>query len=418
MSTKNISKAKLINQVANFIGTINPVELVTATNVSSVKSTWINNAINGDYGNPQLEYNRELLEKTVSYAEPLRRLRKIIANEPSSLINDLVIGRLDEALRSTELAAAILIHNDAEAKRHATAIYGMPTSEQVYQAYRLVREEADDPLPPTVHHRAKINKTEREALEAKKFYANDIKYWFERVLDLYNIEGWRVEINPIYTAIDVRDKNSSGMPVVGIPFDSEKNGLQLICLVGHEIECHLRGSENCRQLLLELLGEDSPYLPLIPALAKSDNEYLYEGVAKVSDVRLGGDSQMPKPFATIACDLAERGYGFDTITSTLYNFIHNANPNRKKEDVLKTTWGTTYRILRGSSNTARGDYLFSKDYSYFCGFSEAEELSSIYHDFSSMKIEEIAKIAKTMNLVPRYKKLDAALWLKAQLLDQ
>ena len=188
-------------------------------------------------------------------------------------------------------------------------------------------------------------------------------------------------------------------------------------LIGHEIECHLRGSENCRALIESIIGTDSPLAPLIPIIAKSDNELFYEGVAKNSDVDINGSAALPLPYATIACNQARRSgerASFRDIAEVIYCYrLRNGATDKAAKN---GAWATTYRIMRGCTNTSIGGYCFPKDYVYLGGYRIAQDVEYAYCDFASMTISEIAEIAKHHELTPKFPHLNAVKTIKAELL--
>lgn len=403
-------------ELANIICRLNPVELVTPSNASEEKERWIKIAKNGFYINPYFSYDREALKAVANYSHDLKKyraqLKASLAPETpvEDVIAEILYSRIDSAIACTELAASILLSDDKATSELCLRLYGCPSNTQAIKAYQMVAKEIE---PEVIASR--FTEAEQKKLKSLSFDAEQIGYWFTEVINKYGFEGWFVEIDDKYTSIDVRDKNLSGKPVIGIPSDKTVDGLKLLELVGHEIESHLRGSANCRAILVSALGADSPLAPLFGIIAKSDNELFYEGVAKLSDVSVNGSSALPLPYATIACDQARRGANFANIAEIIRGM--RSDMGQKEDAAIKGAWTTTYRIMRGSTNPSVGGYSFTKDYIYMCGYDVAKQTDPKLYDYSSMTIEEIQSIADTFDISePAHYNLDAVGWLKEQLL--
>lgn len=392
MYSKKIDKGS-VSRLAEILSKLNPVEIVTPVNAKSAKETWINCA-SGDlsvFSNPTFEYSNNVLKEIVAYHDELVRYRSVfnyglIPDLPGEdAMKAILIARIDSAIAATELAASIYIKDDKASASIAKKLYGLPTSTEIIEAYDAV--SPNTPKTP----KSRFSEEEQEKLKTKKFNAQQIKYWFERTIKLYGFKGWRVEIDKKYTCIDVRDKNLSGSPVVGIPVDRKVDGLKLLELIGHEIESHLRSSENSIVLIQSILGVDSPLAPLFRIMAKSDDETLYEGAAKVSDVKVNGASALPLPYATIACNHAKRGENFAEVAKIIFTQRKKAGEDDKK--ALSGAWTTAYRIFRGSTNTEAGIYLFPKDYIYRKGYKLACAIEEKeYLDYSTFTISELQEI--------------------------
>lgn len=401
--------------LANVLSSINPVELVTPVNFKEQKEHWLINAKLGIIINPSFIYDTELLKAAVSNSSYLAIARQqveerlIPENKRDEVFIALLLHRIDEAILATEIASSILLKDDLTTCELNHRLYGFPKNSQVVRAYSIIEDEI-----PLDTKRSVFSKKDQKALKKLQFDAEAIKEYFEKALSIYGFSYWEVEIDDCYTAVDVRDKSTRGS-VIGIPSDRKVDGLKLLELIGHEIECHFRGSENCRELVRKLFSyELYPLSPLIPVVAKSDNELFYEGVAKTSDAELVGESGLPTPYATIACDIARRGASFSK-TAKIINKLR-MKMGQTSEDAISGAWTTTYRIMRGSTNTGVGGYSFSKDYIYMYGYEYAKQLSPALFDFSSLTVDELNSIKKIVPLEPRYPKLGLAKAFKDELL--
>ncbi len=402
--------------LADIIIRLNPVELVTPINVADEKARWLDRAKIGLFTNPYFLYNREALKEASSHNFELTAARATLANglipetDAEKVIKKILLSRINNAITATEIAASILLGDDNEVCNLSRKIYGFPSNNQAYRAYQIVNGEI---IPYA--KKSRFTKKDQKALKAMQFDAETIGYWFTEVINHYGIDSWTIEVGDQFTSIDVRDKNLTGRPLVGVPATRKVNGLKLLELIGHEIECHLLGSENCKELVKQILGADSPLAPLYPVIAKSDDELFYEGVAKISDVSINGPEALPMPYATIACDQARRGSDFAEIAKLIKDMRFDMG--QTEEEALKGAWTTTYRIMRGSTNTELGGYSFSKDYVYMGGYDIAQQVSPLFRSFASMTLDEITALAAVCELKPTYTNLDAVGYVKWQLLS-
>ena len=414
---KYSTNPSIICRMAEIISRLNPVELVTPTNVTEEKERWIRLAKEGYYANPFFSYDHTMLKEIASYGFELKAGEEhlYVNLEPETpaekAIHDILINRIESAIICTEIAASILLGDDETTSRLSNKLYGWPSNSQAIKAYGIVEKKIEPEKA-----KSRFTKKEQDALKAMKFNANEIRFWFEEVINLYGIEGWTVEIGDQYTAIDVRDKNSTGKPLVGIPTDRTVDGLKLLELIGHEIDSHLRGSANCKALVAEILGSDSPLAPLFDIIAKSDNELFYEGVAKISDVSVNGSSGLPLPYATIACDQARRGGDFSIVGEIIKGI--RIDMGQAESAAINGAWSTTYRVMRGSTTPEIGGYCFVKDYIYMAGYDIVKHIVPEWYNFASMTIDEVSTLTKVMDLSqPKYDKIDAVGFVKNKLLS-
>lgn len=419
--SKSIKEAE-VKELLNIISKINPVEIVTPTNVSEVKEKWIESA--RDYyifNHPFFEYDKNTLKAIAENSYKLEWIKDNFINgiKPENaedqFILDLLIKRINQAILATEIAASIYLEDPRKTANLTQDIYGAPTSVQTIRCYDIAHG-----YKPADTAKSCLKQSERRRLQAMKYDAEEISYYFEKTLEYYGIEGWSIDIGKQYTSIDVRTRNSSGIPTVCIPEDRTVNGVKLLELIGHEIESHLRSVENARNLFAQLLGPDSPLLPLAIVLAKSDNELLDEGQAKLSDVHINGTEAIPTPYYTIAIDQARRGALFGDVANTIFGLrIKNGE---SIVSASKMSWINTYRVFRGCTNTrANGEYkyAFAKDYLYFAGYEIAKKTNPKYLQFASMEIPEI-RYLDSLGLLgeARYENQNAVERIKALLLSR
>lgn len=301
------------------------------------------------------------------------------------------------------MAASILLGSNA-AGDYAQKIYGAPDKLQALACYRAAKARNDSAGAPPYFSPEKC-----EQLKAITYDAAGIQREFQRVIDAYGITGWDVVIDNGASAIDVRNKTSYGNPQIVIPKSRKVDGLKLAELIGHELECHLRDSVNAESLFAERLN-GTPLEPLIPLLAKSDDELFYEGHAKLSDVAIKGESALPYPYYTIAIDAALRGNSFAYIGELIYDLRREAGQSHKT--AIKGAWTATYRAMRGAVDTLEG-YAYTKDYAYWTGYEVACKVAQqapYLLDYATLTLDELRLLEKAgFDLEhPRYPAMDLA----------
>lgn len=390
---------------------LNPVEIVTPTNVHSEKQAWIEAAERGIFHNPTFTYDNDRLRTIATFGPRLNTAKNQLneAIEPQTTTDAIILGlindRIDDAYFSIMLAESILLGNDRESACCTAGKYHRPNRAQIADAQILLNPQCTLSAPP-----ARFSKETRNRLKKLHFDAQGIQSIFQRVILEYGIEGWEVKIDERATAIDVRNKTADGHPVVVIPADREVTGLKLIELVGHEIECHLRDSENAAQLFYGLIGHDSPLTPLVPLLAKPDDEMLYEGHAKISDASITGRTALPKPYYTVAQDLAAQGHSFADVANYIYEVRRELGDN--ENDAIKGAWLACYRAFRGCTNTKNPhSYTFGKDYAYLAGYNIACSMQfPEWLDFASLSLIDLQRLhsAGIQLNAPKYPYLDVA----------
>lgn len=197
----------VIRRLAEIIGKLNPVELVTPTNVAEEKARWCKIAKNGFYTSPYFSYDRTALKEVAGYSNELKTGKnhissKFVPESPAEkVILDILLSRIDSAIACTEIAASILLSDDTTTNELCHRLYGHPSNTQAVEAYQIVTKELER---ETVASR--FTEEEQKALKAQKFDAIQIGYWFTEIINKYGIEGWTVEVGDQYTSIDVRDK--------------------------------------------------------------------------------------------------------------------------------------------------------------------------------------------------------------------
>ena len=156
------------------------------------------------------------------------------------------------------------------------------------------------------------------------------------------------------------------------------NGIELLKLIGHEIEGHARQSINGERLFL--IGGGS---------LKVDDETLYEGLAKRNDDQLsqslfGTEEGIPIPHYTYAGPRRNarkvifRNFSGPTrneITGVIeYSVDRTCSPafqysGKILQKAMDQAWMTTFRVMRGHVDTSnKRAFAMTKDLSYLQGW--------------------------------------------------
>ena len=298
--------------------TLNPVELVTPTNLLAAKERWLESARAGKFTNPEFVYDREQAQAAADKRKLLRKARQALDKMapgdqrlPADFLRHLARGVIDDALLSVEIAEGILTANDARTAEAVWRKYGKLSPElcvQARQRYEAMVEagaDADGAGGSAAQAEADANAAQGEIarggssaraeaglgasaargkagqgavllkpyeiaqLKRLRYDGAAIRDAFGAVLARYNFNSWTAAVDDGLVAIDARDKSADGGKTVVVPLRREVNGAQLCRLVTHEIESHVRVSANGETLLRGFGG----------GALRTDDETLYEGHA-------------------------------------------------------------------------------------------------------------------------------------------
>lgn len=389
--------------------TMNPVAICNPTNLTDIESDWKTSAAAGYFPDPVFQYNQEELKRVALLGETVKHYWQkihyncICEDEVDEAILSILKNRVDEAILTAEMATGIIDKDDRRTQKFLLSIYGKPSFSFIKRCYYSLEH-------PTVYQdqvHPRFDAKKKAELEERKYNAEEIRSVFTAVLDYYGFRpDWDCVIDPLVKTIDARDKTESGQSQLIVPKKRVVDGYTLAKLIGHEIESHIRGSENSRALLSTFIG-DTPLDPLIKLLAKADNEQFYEGVAKISDVAICGNEEIPQPFYTIAINLALfQQKSFGKVAENIYMLRYTGETSVKS--AITSAWNTTRRIFRGATDTSKG-FAFTKDYGYLAGYDVAKIIPSPLHDYSSLTLHELKLLEDAgVDLTsPAYPKKDA-----------
>jgi len=370
----------LIEQIAEITATINPVEVYTPVNGQKEKKKFIAAYNAGKRYNPVFEYDRDLLISTIGKRRPLLRLKQQLLKLESGdvereLLRRMVLSRVEDALCTTRIAIGIFNRNDYMTAGNMLRKYGKVSPELHAEAMSLHKQAAtqEQKVKPKADF---FTRRQIQKLEKMTYDAIGIKSAFEYALVLYGFDQeWTVVISDKVGSINVRDKSQDERPSIYIPSHRTVNGVKLLELIGHVIECHVRQSMNGNSLLPHLGG----------GKLETDDETFYEGLALMSDVDfslkyLGDNTRKPKPYYTMAIKLAREGKDFNEVFRTIYWYRTAIEDDGK---ALGATWSTCFRVFRGISDTKtnRWRYACSKDKAYLEGYLYAEKMATIADTF-------------------------------------
>ncbi|MDR0463169.1 MAG: flavohemoglobin expression-modulating QEGLA motif protein [Pseudomonadales bacterium] len=392
---------QILDQIQELTGSWNPVEIYTASNYHQEKTKFLSDwQEKGSAVNPSFTY---ALAEQLKLTETQNKLKDLLSNTQKLRVEvdhktaeenkklhqfalDLTILKINDDLATCELVSGIKNKNDDQTKKAIEQKYGELEKEMGVKAnlvFEKMKERANHKTT-IKNEKTILSEKEKNWLNNTMFNASEIKAAFVWTLKKYKLLakqkgelGFLVEVSDEATSIDVRDKNNSGQPIVFIPTDRTVNGRQLLSLIGHEIECHVRQSMNGAKLFRLGGGQ-----------LKIDDEAMYEGLAVQDDYRFekdyfGETFFVPPPFYIQAIALAKKGLNFGQVFEVMLEKIRatTSESDFNQSSLLEQTWLTTYRIFRGSTDPEnKSAYALTKDRGYLKGFLINQELSKLNED--------------------------------------
>lgn len=379
--------------LAEIAMTMNPVAMCVPTNLEEAEKNWKSSAKEKNFIDPVFKYDTDELNRIARLGSKLEECRTFIfahcipEDKVDSAILSILGSRIADAILTAEMAYGIICEDDRRTMGAILKKYGTPSGGISLRCYDIVEDLASY----RTGEKGRFDADTLKTLNSLQFGAADIRKRFLEIFNYYGFQTWKCIIDDrIKSAVDARDKTESGVSQLVIPTRKTADGRKLCSLIGHEIESHVRGSENSRELFRQLLGDNSPLSPLVNLLAKADDEKLYEGAAKMMDVKTNGDMSKPHPYYVIAVDQAMRNNSyanFGSVAKTIYNLKRNAGAT--EEEALNFAWTITRRVYRGCTNTSNHRFANTKDIAYFVGYTLAQNVPTSYLDFSSMSIADL-----------------------------
>lgn len=382
-------------KLVELTGKWNPVEICTPAPevINRERTIFLANFNKGVEYTPQYEYSlpEDLLNpETRRTLNELRvTIRSLKTNSPSEqLFRFILLEELKDAEAIYNLAQGMAQKNEEAIQISLATLYPKLEPHLVEEANRQYQDLTQS--APTEKLPADLSQEEISWLEQKTFSPQETADAFSWALKKYGLLkesdqdiGFRVEVSPDVTSIDVRDRSEKG-PIVLVPAVRQAkplNGKALLGLIAHEIEGHARQSMNGEQLFL--LGGGR---------SKVADETLYEGLALRHELAIykklfGEVTQFGGPPALVlAAADAENGSSFSQIfANNLDRDLHIVlkipfDQDLPSQEELKTTHAAVYeqsqktaflrthRVLRGHTDLSNKDsFANTKDLAYLWG---------------------------------------------------
>ena len=376
------------------INTLDPIEMMTPLNAKTQRILWKN----GSNIFPEFEYDDNVLMMARAQAQTIKALGMLESKDDETegfrIMRQILLDRYNVALAKTELAEGIL-DCDAHKARHAVAkLYGkldpdiIEMAENHAQNLAKRKGKIKNGLP------AELGADDVERLKNMKFDASGIRKWFKWALERYGI-NFETIIDDSVSAVTVYPGR------VLIPAERKVDGIKLLMLLSHEIECHARDMANGMKLFGEIGG----------GVLRASDSIMAEGHAKLEDLRfqrkyLGEAREYPEPWYVLAIERASNGVGFNRVANELDFYLSETEP---EADVKKDVWKYAYRVYRGSQDTepARGHrnvFVCTKDKCYFEGYLFAKALvdNGLEHwlEIGMFRPDELLDIASVVKITP------------------
>lgn len=395
--------------LAQTAATLDPVAICTPINLTDLADEWKRCAITNHFFCPSFRYDRIQLGRAAIIGNRIYtywnkiRYNCTPQNDIDRAILEILEHRVHDTIMTSEMASSICCEQDHNTQTAILNVYEQPSNSFIMHCHDSLEHSSEYYR----YIKPRFDKNKMALLASKKYRASEIRSIFIKALDYYGFRpNWECILDPKVRTIKANDKTEDGQSRLVVPSRRAANGAEMAILIGHEIESHIRGSENSRYLMHRLL-DGSPLELLVNYLAKSDDERFYEGVAKISDVTINGNPELPSVLHTIAIDLAlNEKKNFGEVANIICALSYNASTAR--EVAANAAWNITSNVFRGATNTNVG-FAFTKDYDSLFGYEIATEIPASYHDYSSMTLDEL-RLLETAGVdlsTPRFPRKDA-----------
>ncbi len=383
-----------------FTRLLNPVEAVEPRNAAEEREKFLkafeDHGFNtSQVANPVFRYRRyESLDigDIRRQLEAIRVAVKQIAATDIPLEGQLgcalAVSKLDDDLDTIEIIEGLADSDEPRVRQAVESKYGALSTSALSLAHQTWQRMLLPKAPVAVE--GKFTAEQRQLLCRPLLSAINIAaalYWG---LTQYGLgEVIDVVITPEATSIDVRDKNSSGRPTIVVParYNAPENfytGKQVLSLLAHEVSAHVRQSANGWQLLGFGGG-----------IMKTDNETLYEGLAKANDEEFEiagfGTASEPLPYAILGLDIIAQGGDFGAVFQDNFNRRLELNPKADQRKTAGLAYTTTQRLFRGCAG-------FTKDMAYLYGHTMVKQLRTLgygqYVELAGFGVKELPVLAR------------------------
>lgn len=232
----------------------------------------------GEIENPELDYPELETFNLEKREEMLQTLKKtILDNEPNEVLKQVYTWKINEKLAEIRMLEATKAGDDKKVTRYSKFIYGEPSKEYfeytIFQIKQIVDKNLSHKDPEKraaaerlnsklfdafLNNQTEINPAQfsmpepKSFKEEKDFSAEEIREYFEQILQSYKAEGWKVLVDQggKFSAINV----SQDKLTVNIPGDRKVKESKLRALAEHEIGTHVARRESGERSKLKILG--------------------------------------------------------------------------------------------------------------------------------------------------------------------
>ncbi len=397
--------AQALERLPQLTSRFNPVELYTADDVSGPKEDFIERYKEGERFNPTLTYKngakslRNSLAKDKTTPEKvkaeLQTMRAEVAGQKidagdklAGIMRKGILHKIDDDLSTLTLLEGLEKGNDRLVKDAFAVKYGSGVDDALFDASKVVfgflvenqihdskKKKAAGPAPKMeLPQDLAAHLSKKETMTAGEFKSG-VDWMLGKYYAMYEAKSgkpfppelkYKVEVNPKFAAIDVRDKSSDG-PIIGIP-DKARSPKEYLSLLRHEVDAHARQSLNGNFMF----GFGGGAL-------KVDEETWYEGLAKKTDTDLvaemfGDNSSPTLPYYPFAIRMAEQGKSFVQVFEAMVDLRLEAGSSEKM--ALNNAWNTAYRVFRGHNDTGNKQaFAMPKDQAYLRGWMLHNQLA-------------------------------------------
>ena len=303
----------------------------------------------------------------------IENIEKNVENEINKSVKNVVLEMTAIIKAKINILVEIKKGNPEKAFENAKIAYG-DINDQLYQK---AEECYEDKIKFLKDKKEKgIVKSDLEkSLEEKKFNAEDIKKYFDQALDKGDLRYNNIEvvIDKEATAIDVRPSDQNyDHPVIVIPSKREVDGIKLVQLIAHEIECHVAQNNYNYKLGLEGLSFGKDWETAQEGFAmRSEAEIKKEMLGEAySDFEIQSGA-----YYVLAMEKIKEGADIGEVYDYIFNLKKEeflAKGDNKEESEEKASKGakiTLRRVTRGMY-----PYYFPKDKAYLEGEFMALEM--------------------------------------------
>lgn len=398
--------AQALERLPQLTSRFNPVELYTADDVNGPKEDFIARYKEGERFNPTLTYKNgaQSLRKSLAgdntspekVKAELQTMRASVADQKidpgdklAGIMRKGILHKIDDDLSTLKLLEGLEKGDDRLVKDAFAVKYGTGVDDALFDASKIVfgflvenqvhdtkkKKNAAGPAPKMdLPADLAAHLSKKETMTAAEFKSG-VDWMLGKYYAMYEEKSgkpfppalkYKVEINPKFAAIDVRDKSSDG-PIIGIP-DKARSPKEYLSLLRHEVDAHARQSLNGNFMF----GFGGGAL-------KVDEETWYEGLAKKIDTDLvaemfGDNSSPTLPYYPFAIRMAEQGKSFVEVFEAMADLRLEAGSSEKMS--LNNAWNTAYRVFRGHSDTSNKEaFAMPKDQAYLRGWMLQNQLS-------------------------------------------